>query len=320
VRLSNRDYVQFVIGFLQKKVLAMKKYLLTALLLLSACGTSANTVDTSTSTSTSTATTTQPPKPITVAAVGDISCSNSQRASGNYLCNDAQVADLIRSNNPDYFIPLGDLQYNTATYDLLTGVYDKTWGNLKDISLPVLGNHDYPADGFFQYFPNIPDAGYYTKTISENWFVVVLNTNDDCEIVSCDSSSEQYNWLIRTLDANQNRCAIVATHHPRFSSGVHGNGDFMKDVWQVLESRNVPLVLSGHDHNYERFNTSQVQFVVGTGGKELRGIGSVKEESAVALNDTSGALVMTINGLNLEATFFGVDGAERDNWLVQCVK
>jgi len=292
-----------------------RKRLLVALLILSACGTSDKTVETYTTT-----TTTQPPKPVVVAAVGDISCSNSQRTSGDYLCNDAQVADLIRSNNPDYFVPLGDLQYNTATYDLLTGIYDKTWGDLKDISLPVLGNHDYPADGFFQYFPDIPDNGYYTKTISEDWFVVVLNTNDDCQIVSCDSSSEQYNWLIRTLDAHPDSCAIVAMHHPRFSSGVHGNGEFTEDVWQVLKSRNVPLVLSGHDHNYERFNTSPVQFVVGTGGKELRGVGTQAENSAFLSNETSGALIMTINGPNLEATFFGVDGEERDNWLVQCVK
>jgi 3',5'-cyclic AMP phosphodiesterase CpdA len=299
----------------------MKKYLLMALLLLAACSTSAKTADTSTST-----TTTEPSKPVTIAAVGDISCSNSQRASGDYPCNDAEVADLIRSNNPDYFIPLGDLQYNTATYDLLTGIYDKTWGDLKDISLPVLGNHDYPADGFFQYFPDIPDTGYYTKVISEDWFVVVLNTNDDCQIVSCDSSSEQYNWLIRTLDAHPDSCAIVAMHHPRFSSGVHGNNDYLEPVWQVLVSRQVPIVLSGHDHNYERFNVNPAhnynttQYVVGTGGKELRGVGTQAENSAFLSNETSGALILTINGPNLEATFFGVDGEERDNWLVQCVK
>jgi 3',5'-cyclic AMP phosphodiesterase CpdA len=218
----------------------MKKLLLISLIpLLFACSSNKEVQQTTTDPAPVTAI----PEPVILASVGDISCIPSQLESGDYPCADDKVAELIKYNNPDYFIPLGDLQYNTATYELLTTVYDPVWGFIKSRSIPVLGNHDYPAEGILSYFPELPTEGYYSKSLNEDWYVLVLNTNDDCQFVSCDSQSEQYNWLIRTLDANPGKCAIVAMHHPRFSSGVHGNNDYLEDIWQVLISREVPLVL-----------------------------------------------------------------------------
>lgn len=287
------------------------KRLLLCVVLLAACSNAPQVLPT-------TITTTQAPKPIHIAAVGDISCSNSQRQSGDYPCADALVAQAIRFSNPDYFIPLGDLQYNTATYDLLMGVYDKTWRDFKDISLPVLGNHDYPADGFMRYFPEMPESGYYSQVLNDKWMVIVLNTNDDCQIVACDPESEQYHWLIKTLDANPSRCAVVAMHHPRFSSGAHGNSEAVESLWQVLESRKVPVVFSGHDHHYERFNTAPVQIVVGTGGKELRGIGTRLPESVFATNEHHGYSLITISENVLKADFINTDGVVVDTITTTC--
>jgi hypothetical protein len=257
-----------------------------------------------------------------IAAVGDISCSADQRKSANYPCVDDKVADLVTSVTPDYFVPLGDLQYNSATYSRLTGIYHKTWGHLYDITLPIPGNHEYSdggrANGYFKYFPHIARPGYYEKSINDKWMLVALNTSDDCQYLSCAKGSDQYNWLLDVLARNYNKCVIVATHHPRYSSGVHGNGDFMQNIWSLLERYHVPLVLSGHDHNYERFNTSPVQFVVGTGGKDLRRVKEGNPKSAFLSNKHHGALFLNIVGSTVNANFMDIDGEVIDSSVVNC--
>ena len=39
-------------------------------------------------------------------------------------------------------------------------------------------------------------------------------------------------------------------HHPRYSSGMHGNTAAMQTIWEVLMAHGVDLVLSDHDHDY----------------------------------------------------------------------
>ncbi len=111
------------------------------------------------------------------------------------------------------------------------------------------------------------------------WRMYSLNTN--CDRINCDAELE---WLRRDLAANPRRCSLVAMHHPRFSSGVHGDSREAGVFWPVLDARQVDVVLAGHDHDYERFTpmsaggTPSTQgirsWVVGTGGQ---GAASVRE-------------------------------------------
>jgi hypothetical protein len=73
------------------------------------------------------------------------------------------------------------------------------------------------------------------------------------------------------------RCTLAFWHHPLYSSGGHGSIPKMRDAWRLLQDAGAELVLSGHDHDYERFAPQDAdnhldrargmrQFVVGTGG------------------------------------------------------
>jgi hypothetical protein len=106
--------------------------------------------------------------------------------------------------------------------------------------------------------------------------VVALNSN--CEEVRCGPGSPQTRWLEEDL-ADQARCTLAYMHHPRFSSGEkHGSTSGGVEVlWEALYEANTDVVLSGHEHNYERFAPQDPrgradpergirQFVVGTGG------------------------------------------------------
>jgi hypothetical protein len=81
------------------------------------------------------------------------------------------------------------------------------------------------------------------------------------------------------MTANPSACSLIAFHHPRFSSGEHGNNKGMRRFWSIADAHGADLALSGHDHDYERFvpmnaagqpsATGIRQFVSGGGGKSL---------------------------------------------------
>jgi hypothetical protein len=108
-------------------------------------------------------------------------------------------------------------------------------------------------------------------------------------------------------------------HHPRYSSGEHGDDRSMRDVWQALYDANADVVLSGHDHDYERFAPQDAsskadpargirQFVVGTGGRELYKWAHRDSDSEVKNNETFGVLKMTLHDGSYDWEFVPVEG------------
>lgn len=255
---------------------------------------------------------------LVLAAVGDIACNKVQRL--RYPCVDAEVAELIESKNPDHVLLLGDIQYQEATTRELQENFAVNWADLLDRSIPVPGNHEYRTQGardYFKFFDKYPKRGYFTVKLNDTWSVLAINTNEDCEIVRCDKGSKQYKWIKNKLADLQ--CVIAISHHPRFSTGEeHGSNLYMKDVYKLLRKNNVSVLLSGHDHHYERFNSKVVQYVVGTGGKDLRNAsGSV---NSVKIDDKFGALFIAVDSKRLETEFVDLDGVRHDQQSVRCSK
>ena len=116
--------------------------------------------------------------------------------------------------------------------------------------------------------------------------MIVLNSN-----IARDASSLQMQWLRTDLQANSGKtCTLAYWHHPRFSSGTHSNDATQAAFWDTLYSYNADVILNGHEHNYERFapqtpsatadNVRGIrEFIVGTGGRELRVKGTTKANS-----------------------------------------
>jgi calcineurin-like phosphoesterase family protein len=291
----------------------MKRFVIALfpIVLISSCS---SAVSTSTST-------TEAEKRTVVAAVGDISCSGSQRRSGNYPCVDAEVAELVRGQQPDQLWLLGDIQYNSHTVKNFQENFGAIWVDLIPVAKPIAGNHEYAeggARGYYATWTKHPKPGYYSFDINDNWFVVAMNTNDECRFVSCDKGSEQYLWLESELQKNANKCIIVMAHHPRYSSGVHGSSRFMKDSFDLMTQHGVDIFLSGHDHHYERFDTQPTQFVVGTGGKDLRHIRDIEVGSVFVSNVHHGALFMDIYDRTAKIEFISVDQRVQDETTINC--
>jgi hypothetical protein len=113
--------------------------------------------------------------------------------------------------------------------------------------------------------------------------------------VSCETGGPQAAWLREELGAHPSRCLAAIWHHPRFSSGEHGDDRRMVDLWTLLQQAGADITLVGHDHDYERFAPMLAdgtpdkngirEFVVGTGGAPLRRRSPTPGPAAVAERD-----------------------------------
>ena len=214
----------------------------------------------------------------TILAAGDIASSDP---------HDRDTAELVASL-PGTVIVVGDNAYNSGTLSEFMTYYEPTWGQFKDRTKPAPGNHEYRtsnAGGYFQYFGAAAGAvgkGYYSYDIGD-WHIVALNTNgeDACATLSCSTGSTQEQWLRADLAAHAKPCTLAYWHHPRWSSGSHGSDARVQALWKALHDAGAEIVITGHDHDYERMKpldangavdetTGLVQFVVGTGGRDLR--------------------------------------------------
>jgi hypothetical protein len=226
----------------------------------------------------------------------------------------------ILDANPDAIVaPLGDNAYVDGTASEFANCYGPTWGRHLARSMPAVGNHEYRtpgATGYYGYFgekAGEPGKGYYSYDLGE-WHVVVLNSN-----IAHDAASPQLAWLRSDLAANPGACTLAYWHHPRFSSGNHGNDSRESAIWDALYAYDVDVVLNGHEHSYERFAPQTPAgiaddergiraFVIGTGGTLLRGMGTLKANSETFNSTSHGVLKLTLSADSYAWQFLAIAG------------
>ena len=252
-------------------------------------------------------------------AVGDIADCNGG--------GDMGTAALVRGMNGT-LATLGDHVYDSGSKQEFADCYDPAWRSEKARTRPAAGNHEYEtsgARGYFAYFGNAAgdrDKGYYSYDLGA-WHVIVLNSNCQ-EVGGCEADSPQGRWLRADLDAHPATCTLAYWHHPLFSSGrEHGGEVAMQPAWQTLYDAGADVVLSGHEHNYERFalqdptgNLDQrrgiQQFVVGTGGAGHYGFGQPMKTSDARNAETYGVLVLTLHPESYDWEFVPVTSRSRE--------
>ncbi|WP_199729012.1 metallophosphoesterase [Corallococcus sp. CA053C] len=247
-------------------------------------------------------------------AAGDIgNCGTTQ---------DTDTGNLLDAL-PGTIALLGDLAYTSGTPTEFNTCFDPAWGRHKARMKPTPGNHEYltsGAAGYYGYFGALagdPSKGYYSYNLGD-WHLVALNSN--CAAVGgCGAGSAQETWLRQDLAANPRTCTLAYWHHPRFSSGSHGDDTTVQPLWKALDDAGADLILTGHDHDYERWKPQTaagtatangiVQFVVGTGGTSLRAFTSAQPANS-ALRDAStwGVLKLTLHSTSYDWEFVPIAG------------
>jgi hypothetical protein len=266
---------------------------------------------------------------VRVVAAGDIACPPGLAVTPTQ-CQQGATAALARRLDPSLVLTLGDHQYNESSLAQFNGSYAKSWGALRPRTRPAIGNHEYltpGASGYYTYFRNRQPGppGYY-RVAAGAWQVFVLNSN--CDKVSC---AREAAWLDRQMKAHPSRCSMITMHHPRYSSGAeHGNNSSVIPLWRVAYRHRADLVLTGHEHDYERFRRMDavghlrpyrglLEFVVGTGGRNLYHSGTRKTGSAYFQASRFGVLRLSLGPRRFSWAFRAIDGRVLDSGTRACL-
>jgi hypothetical protein len=232
----------------------------------------------------------------------------------------------------------GDDAYTNGTAAEFRDCYGTSWGSFKERTRPAPGNHDYGiylihkrnnAVPYFDYFganAGPKGLGYYSYDLG-GWHIASLNSMAGKP--GAPKMADQVKWLADDLDQTTKPCILAYWHHPLFSSGdQHGDqkndpGRFMQPLWNVLREHKADVILNGHDHHYERFDLQNAsgkadpsgirEMIIGTGGGEKRGIGTVKANSRKRLAQVYGVLLMTLHPNSYEWSFIEADGTVADS-------
>lgn len=253
------------------------------------------------------------PSSVHFAVIGDYGVNNA---------NEAAVATLVKSWDPDFIITTGDNNYlngYASTIDLNIGQYyheyiypyTGTYGAGSPSGnrfFPSLGNHDWAnVDGIAPY------TAYFTLPGNERYYdfgrgpvrFFALDS-DPSEPDGTDNMSVQAAWLQVRLAATTEPWKIVYFHHPPYSSSlVHGSSLYMR--WD-FQAWGADAVLAGHDHTYERVDVNGLPyFVNGLGGQDIYAFGSPIIGSQVRYNTQFGA--MLVDATAAQITFQFIDTA-----------
>ena len=169
-----------------------------------------------------------------IAAAGDIACAPPATRTSS-KCHQQATANLLTTGGYDAVLPVGDTQYECGQLSAFQAVYDPTWGQVKSISHPAVGDNEYAgsgcstpgASGYFTYFGAAASPldqsctqackGYYSYDLG-SWHIIALNT--ECSQVGvggCKASSPQGKWLAADLAAHPAACILAYWHRPYFN-------------------------------------------------------------------------------------------------------
>jgi calcineurin-like phosphoesterase family protein len=200
---------------------------------------------------------------------------------------DEATARLLGEHPEATIAVLGDVAYPHGTAEDFERCFAPSWGRYRDRMRPAIGNHDHATRqgrgyaGYFGARGGPFDAYRYSYELGA-WHVVVLDS--DCwRVGGCALGDPQARWMRDDLRRHRRRCTLAYWHRPPFSSGRYGDPadtERVRALWQIAVEEGVDVVLTAHEHSYERHIPMNAQgapdpdgprlFIVGTGGGNLR--------------------------------------------------
>jgi uncharacterized protein (TIGR03382 family) len=263
-------------------------------------------------------------------AVGDFGSNNQDQRD---------VAKAMLGREPQLFLALGDNAYEMGTEaEFQHNLFEPMAPLLAQVPFfAVPGNHEYETNQGQPYFDNLylptsqSGGEYYYSFDWGHVHFVAIDSNCAIGLSSADRCTfeEQQQWVEEDLAASTAPWKIVFFHHPPWSSGEHGSQLKMRREFSPLfEKYGVDLVLTGHDHNYERTHPMRgnevapsgtpepVYLVVGSGGAKLRELSTVSKPSWSVLRNNAdhGYLDVRAEGGTLTAQMLTPSGKVMDSF------
>jgi hypothetical protein len=256
--------------------------------------------------------------PLSFAVIGDYGIGNQP---------EADVATLVHSWDPDIVITVGDNNYPLGSkwsIDEHIGKYYHDFifpyigeyrpGATKNRFFPTLGNADWNTGGVQPYL------GFFSLPGNERYYDFVWGPvhffaldSDPHEPDGVTMTSLQAVRLELRMAASTSPWNIVYFHHAPYSSGyTHGSSVWMRWPFATWGAN---VILSGHEHNYERLLVDGIPyFVDGAGGNGLYGFSYPIPQSQFRYHDDYGAMLVHATGTDLHFEFYNRWGTLIDQY------
>lgn len=202
----------------------------------------------------------------------------------------AELAQRVVGEGVDLVLHTGDVVYRVqedvdAPSAFLRKLYRPLAPLLARVPFyPVPGNHEFDAPTYWRDQPyyqhafppfehpdlSMPEEGegmWYAFRIGDVQFIM-LNSQS---VFGYPGLAQQQAWLTERIEDPSARYSVVVSHVPPYTVGRHPeDANVLRDQWgHLFGSPRVPLVLAGHDHNYQRFVVADTSFVISGGGSSV---------------------------------------------------
>ena len=226
-----------------------------------------------------------------------------------------KVAARIVAARPDRVLYLGDV-YESGTRSQFRRNFATPYRTLLHRMAPTPGNHEWPEhqvgyDPFWRSVTGAPTPPWYSFEIG-GWHVLSLNSETA-------GDPDQLRWLRSRIASLSGTCTLAFWHRPRFSAGLHGDQPDLAPLWDALVGH-ATLVLSGHDHDFQRLKPIQglTQLVSGSGGRSHYRVRRADPRLAFSDDTHFGALRLSLAPGRARIAFISARGAVLDRSSVGC--
>ena len=221
---------------------------------------------------------------------------------------EADVAKMIKRWAPDYITTNGDNNQldvggGWSNFDRVVGKYYREYiGNYKgsygtgsstNRFFPAMGNHDWDDGGWpvhRDYFTLPNNERYYDLRKGPIHYFIV--SSDPREPGGTSATSSQAQWIKSKMQASTAPFKVVIMHHPPYASSDFAETPGMR--WP-LRSWGADVVLSGHEHAYERLSVDGIPYIVNGAGGTLTSFDATDSHSVLRNNADVGAMLISAN-------------------------
>lgn len=215
-----------------------------------------------------------------IIAYGDIRFTDTRNTSVTNPRVRKYLADAVGAEKPDALLVTGDIPYLGANAHDWQVFRDEaaSWKTNNLRVFPTVGNHEINDDRkvgmrfFFENFPALKGYRYYSVEAGSAYVIVLDST------ARMMAPAYMQTWLESQLNhlPSQTRFVFLLLHHPliadlqsQFIANIPGPEQ--SRLRTLLESMAPRIhakivVISGHIHNYERFEQAGISYIISGGG------------------------------------------------------